>query len=154
LERDELIAQLRAHRDELAVQLRELAEPVRAPGVQMQFGKRAGDHTADAVLQMQRTMTAGQLQQVAADIDRALEKIQEDTYGICDECGQPIGEDRLEAITWALRCVRCQAAIVAEHEEQRRPIGLRPLPVLSVRAGSSLSCRDAQRTVLVRPISM
>ncbi len=63
----------------------------------MQFGKRAGDHTADAVLQMQRTMTAGQLQQVAADIDRALEKIQEDTYGICDECGQPIGEDRLGA---------------------------------------------------------
>ncbi len=109
MERDELTAQLRAHRDELAVQLRELAEPVRAPGVQMQFGKRAGDHTADAVLQMQRTMTAGQLQQVAADIDRVLEKLEDDTYGICDECGRPIGEERLEAIMWALRCVRCQA---------------------------------------------
>ena len=110
MERDELTALLRAHRDELAAQLRELAEPVRAPGVQMQFGKRAGDHTADAVLQMQRTMTAGQLQQVAADIDRVLEKLEEDTYGVCDECGQPIGEERLEAIMWALRCVRCQAA--------------------------------------------
>ena len=55
----------------------------------MQFGKRAGDHTADAVLQMQRTMTAGQLQQVAADIDRALEKIQEDTYGIQDSLHRP-----------------------------------------------------------------
>jgi RNA polymerase-binding transcription factor DksA len=109
LERDELTALLRAHRDELAAQLSELAEPVRAPGVQMQFGKRAGDHTADAVLQMQRTMTAGQLQQVAADIDRVLEKLEEDTYGICDECGQPIGDERLEAIMWALRCVRCQA---------------------------------------------
>ena len=109
MERDELLALLRAHREELAAQLRELAEPVRAPGVQMQFGKRAGDHTADAVLQMQRTMTAGQLQQVAADIDRVLEKLEEDTYGVCDECGQPIGEERLEAITWALRCVRCQA---------------------------------------------
>ena len=100
---------LRAHRDELAAQLRELAEPVRAPGVQMQFGKRAGDHTADAVLQMQRTVTAGQLQQVAGDIDRVLEKLEDNTYGICDECGQPIGEERLEAIMWALRCVRCQA---------------------------------------------
>ncbi len=110
MERDELTALLRTHRDELAAQLRELAEPVRGPGVQMQFGKRAGDHTADAVLQMQRTMTAGQLQQVADDIDRALEKLDEDTYGTCDECGQPIGEERLEAIMWAPRCVRCQAA--------------------------------------------
>jgi DnaK suppressor protein len=42
-------------------------------------------------------MTAGQLQQVAADIDRVLEKIEEDTYGVCDECGQPIGEERLGA---------------------------------------------------------
>ncbi len=109
LERDELTSLLRTHRDELEAQLRELAEPVRAPGVQMQFGQRAGDHTADAVLQMQRTMTAGQLQQVAADIDRVLHKLDEDTYGICDECGQPIGEERLEAIMWALRCVRCQA---------------------------------------------
>ena len=75
----------------------------------MQFGKRAGDHTADAVLQMQRTMTASQLQRVAADIDRVLEKLEEHTYGICDECGQPIGEERLEAIMWALRCVRCQS---------------------------------------------
>ena len=100
---------MRAHRKELAAQLSELAEPVRAPGVQMQFGKRAGDHTADAVLQMQMTMTAGQLQQVAADIDRVLEKLEEQTYGFCDECGQPIGEERLEAIMWATRCVSCQA---------------------------------------------
>jgi RNA polymerase-binding transcription factor DksA len=82
--------------------------PKRAPGVQMQFGKRAGDHTAYAVLQMQRTIIADQLQQVAADMDRVIDKLKKDTYGICDECGQPIGEERLEAITWALRCVRCQ----------------------------------------------
>ncbi len=66
LDRDQLISLLRAHRDALAAQLTELAEPVRAPGVQMQFGKRAGDHTADAVLQMTRTISAGQLAQVAA----------------------------------------------------------------------------------------
>ena len=53
----------------------------------MQFGKRAGDHTADAVLQMQRAMTAGQLQQVAADIDRVLEKLEEGTYGSVTSVG-------------------------------------------------------------------
>jgi DnaK suppressor protein len=86
----------------------ELAEPVRAPGVQMQFGKRAGDHTADAVLQMTRTISAGQLQRVATDIDRALEKLEDGSYGTCEECGRLIAPERLEALVWATRCVECQ----------------------------------------------
>ena len=107
--RDEVIALLEARRDDLAAELAELAEPVRAPGVQMQFGKRAGDHTADAVLQMTRTVTAGELHQVASEIDRALEKLGEGTYGVCDECGRPIAPERLEALQWATRCVDCQS---------------------------------------------
>lgn len=94
----------------LAEQLKDLAEPVRAPGVQMQFGKRAGDHTADAVMDMTRTMTAGQLARVLGDIDRALAKVAEDSYGVCDDCGRPIAPERLEALAWATRCVACQAA--------------------------------------------
>ncbi len=109
LERDEVIAFLEARRDDLAAQLTELAEPVRAPGVQMQFGKRAGDHTADAVLQMTRTVTAGELHHVAREIARALDKLEDGTYGTCDDCGQPIAPERLEALVWATRCVSCQA---------------------------------------------
>jgi len=109
LERDEILALLEARRDELAGQLAELAEPVRAPGVQMQFGKRAGDHTSDAVLQMTRTMTAGELYQVATEIARALEKLDDGTYGTCDVCRRPIAPERLEALAWATRCVSCQA---------------------------------------------
>jgi DnaK suppressor protein len=108
LDRDELIALLTDHRLRLEAQLAELAEPVRAPGVQMQFGKRAGDHTADAVLQMTRTISAGQLAQVAVDLGRALDKLQEDSYGTCDDCKQPIAPERLEALPWATRCVSCQ----------------------------------------------
>lgn len=109
MERDEVIALLEARRDDLAAELAELAEPVRAPGVQMQFGKRAGDHTADAVLQMTRTVTAGELHQVANEIARALEKLGEGTYGVCDACGEPIAPERLEALVWATRCVSCQS---------------------------------------------
>jgi len=108
LDRDQLIVLLTDRRQALAAQLAELAEPVRAPGVQMQFGKRAGDHTADAVLQMTRTISAGQLAQVAGDIDRALEKLEEGTYGTCDDCGRSIAPERLEALPWATRCVSCQ----------------------------------------------
>ena len=40
-----------------------------------------------------------------ADVDRALEKVDEGSYGRCDVCGNPIGEGRLHALPWAVRCV-------------------------------------------------
>ena len=41
-----------------------------------------------------------------ADVDRALAKVDEGTYGTCDVCGDPIPEGRLEALPWATRCVK------------------------------------------------
>lgn len=42
------------------------------------------------------------------DIDEALRKIEEGTYGICDECEGEIPLGRLNAMPFALRCVDCQ----------------------------------------------
>lgn len=42
------------------------------------------------------------------NIDQALERLDEGTYGICEECGQEIGKKRLEVIPFALCCVQCQ----------------------------------------------
>ncbi len=50
---------------------------------------------------------------IALDVERALEKIEEGTYGVCDECGEPVPLARLRALPWAIRCVRCQE----KHEE-------------------------------------
>lgn len=97
-------------RAELADQVDDLARPVTAPGVQVQFGKRAGDHTSDAVMQMTRRMTAGELAHLIAEIDRALEKLADGTYELCDGCGGPIGSERQEALPWATLCVKCKAA--------------------------------------------
>ena len=49
--------------------------------------------------------------QVVADIDQALLRIKEGTYGICARCGKPIDERRLEAIPTARYDAACQAAI-------------------------------------------
>ena len=38
-------------------------------------------------------------------VERALEKLGEGTYGVCDVCGSEIGTERLEAIPWAVRCI-------------------------------------------------
>jgi RNA polymerase-binding protein DksA len=44
-------------------------------------------------------------QQTLAQIDRALAKIDDGTYGICERCGKPIAEERLRARPWATLCI-------------------------------------------------
>lgn len=51
--------------------------------------------------------------QMVADIDQALLRIEEGTYGVCIECGKPIDERRLEAMPTARYDAACQAAIEA-----------------------------------------
>jgi DnaK suppressor protein len=43
-------------------------------------------------------------------INAALERIEEGTYGHCLNCEEPIGEKRLRALPWAELCIRCQEA--------------------------------------------
>ena len=113
---DEIVSALVARRAEISGEVAELAEPVRAPGVQVQFGKRAGDHTSDAVLQMTQRVAAGELSHVTEEIDWALAKVEAGTYGLCDGCGEPIARERLEALPWAALCVSCKAAGVTGDE--------------------------------------
>jgi DnaK suppressor protein len=41
------------------------------------------------------------------EIERALEKLDEGTYGICERCGKPISPDRLEAMPATAFCIAC-----------------------------------------------
>ena len=51
--------------------------------------------------------------QVLADIDAALKRIDDGTYGTCTVCGKQIAEERLEAYPWAALCI--DDARQAEH---------------------------------------
>src|ERR671938_2168432 len=51
--------------------------------------------------------------QLIADIDQALLRIDEGSYGVCARCGEPIPEARLEAMPTARYDAACQAAIEA-----------------------------------------
>ena len=51
--------------------------------------------------------------QMIADIDQALLRIDEGTYGVCARCGKPIDERRLEAMPTARYDAACQAQIEA-----------------------------------------
>jgi DnaK suppressor protein len=43
--------------------------------------------------------------EVVAEIDAALGRIEDGTYGTCTACGKPIGKERLEARPWATLCI-------------------------------------------------
>ena len=92
------------HIDFLETQLDLLTQPpVDTGGIS--FGKRVGEGTSMAVDRLSQVAVHDRLQTTLADVERALAKLDEGTYGTCDVCGEPIGEERLEVLPWAVRCV-------------------------------------------------
>jgi DnaK suppressor protein len=93
---------------ELEVELGRLTAPP-TTGAAVSFGKRVGDGTTEAVERLSTTATARSITHSIGDIDRALVKIDDGTYGKCDVCGNDIGSARLDALPAASRCVECAA---------------------------------------------
>jgi DnaK suppressor protein len=92
-------------RDELRDELATLTAEPRDPMGAVSFGKRVGEGTSQAVERIAQVDAAKQLDAKLRDVERALEKLGEGTYGVCDVCGSGIGTERLEAIPWAVRCI-------------------------------------------------
>jgi DnaK suppressor protein len=92
-------------RDELRDELATLTAEPRDPMGAVSFGKRVGEGTSQAVERIAQVDAAKQLDAKLRDVERALEKLGEGTYGVCDVCGSGIGTERLAAIPWAVRCI-------------------------------------------------
>ena len=43
------------------------------------------------------------------DIDRALQKIEQGRFGVCENCGEKISKKRLQAVPYARFCINCKA---------------------------------------------
>lgn len=88
----------------LEEQLAELTKPVGELG-SISFGKRVGEGTSMAVDRLAAVSAQEHLLAMLEDVRRALQRVQDGTYGVCEVCGTPIPEGRLEARPWATRCV-------------------------------------------------
>jgi RNA polymerase-binding transcription factor len=84
-----------------------LTTVTRDPSATIGFGKRVGEGTSEAIGRIERVGQADVLAAKLADVERALAKFDEGTYGVCDRCGDTIAPERLEAIPWTALCVRC-----------------------------------------------
>ncbi len=77
----------------------------------------SGDESQDMFNREMDATIGEQAGQRLRDVERALEKVDEGTYGLSDESGEPIARGRLEAVPEALRTMDEQQSF----ERERRP---------------------------------
>jgi DnaK suppressor protein len=74
-----------------------------------QFDEEGGEGgTANIDRELDLALSARALAAID-EIDQALAKIGAGTYGICEQCGQPIPQPRLRALPYAALCVACKS---------------------------------------------
>ncbi len=94
---------------ELELEERRLAGPAVEASAPVQYGKRAGDHVAEAADRHARAQAGAELVKLGAEVRAALERLAKGSYGVCASCGESIPRARLEALPWATQCVACKA---------------------------------------------
>jgi len=106
-----LRSRLEKEQKRLAEELEQLKASVRSADERREgspFGKREEEATESFELE-KRLALEKRMKDQLADIEQALHKFDEGTYGLCDSCGQPIDPDRLEALPQARLCLSCKA---------------------------------------------
>jgi RNA polymerase-binding protein DksA len=75
----------------------------------------SGDHIADSATETYLREIDGGLEENAehllVEINAALGRIDDGSYGLCSVCGRPIGEERLEAVPYATLCIDDKRAL-------------------------------------------
>lgn len=86
----------------------ELGEPIESPG-QMTYGSQAA--AASEVFAQQRDLALRDRERIQLRlVEEALRRLDDGTFGICVDCGNPVGGERLQAIPWAATCIECARA--------------------------------------------
>ena len=97
---------LEKKRARLTAEMARLSAPPEETGG-ISFGKRVGEGTSMAVDRLQEVAAHEKAHAVLQEVTRSLKKLDQGTYGKCDECERDIASERLEALPWATYCVRC-----------------------------------------------
>ena len=71
------------------------------------FGKREEEATESMELE-KRLELENRLQLMLTEVDKALLKMDNGTYGLCDMCNLPIDPARMEALPQAILCMSCR----------------------------------------------
>ena len=115
-ELDEVLAELNEHADRLRHELHDQEEEL--AGLMRDAGDGAGQDQADlgaTSFERDHELTVvNNSREMLAQTERALARIEDGTYGVCESCGNPIGKMRLMAFPRATLCMSCK-----QREERR-----------------------------------
>jgi DnaK suppressor protein len=121
IESVELYERLKKEKAELSEkleQLRALGQPSAERKEGSPYGKR--EEGADEASELEKRLVLVQrLEESLNEVEHALQKYEAGTYGLCDSCGQPIEQGRLEAIPQASLCLHCKSQQAKETKGAR-----------------------------------
>jgi len=99
--------------------IQEIDDEVRAFGADHELAEGVDNHIgddSDIVYEQERLLTVREeLNNRRHSIEQALKSMDKGTWGICENCGQPIAPERLEALPFVTLCINCQ-----ELQDRRR----------------------------------
>ncbi len=78
-------------------------------GQQIGYGNHMADDASDAFEQAKSLALRRHLESLLAEVNEALHRLSDGTYGVCQACGHAIDVARLEALPYASLCLRCKA---------------------------------------------
>jgi len=96
-------AQLEAERDSLRAQLDEMG----FGGSGLNYDSNFADSSQVTAERGEAEALASTLKETLEEVEHALTKLDDGTFGVCEECGKPINPARLEAMPAARCCIDC-----------------------------------------------
>ena len=114
---DQARSRLEAERDQAFRRLANLTDDFDAMVAASRDTNADDEHDPEgATIAFERSQVAAlvrQAQDQLVEIDAAMSRLDAGTYGTCEGCGTPIGDDRLRARPAARACIRCAASASA-----------------------------------------
>ncbi|MFA6307270.1 MAG: TraR/DksA C4-type zinc finger protein [Patescibacteria group bacterium] len=108
---EEIKADLEARRDELKKELASSTDQVAENDYDAKFvdlGDKDDENAAEVAMFEKNLSMEKTLEISLYNANKALKKIEEGKYGICEKCGGPINPDRLKAFPSATSCMKCK----------------------------------------------
>ncbi|MFL6565778.1 MAG: TraR/DksA family transcriptional regulator [Burkholderiales bacterium] len=114
---EELKAIVEQRRDTLLRELGQDLDRMRSDGLEQVVGAvpDPGDESVQSLIQDLDQAEASRDLAELRTLDAARARLHEGSYGICSNCGQDIGFERLRAYPGAERCIRCQTQFEKTH---------------------------------------
>jgi DnaK suppressor protein len=120
-------ARLSSRRDEIQSELTSLAAELESFGVEQEIERGGlGNHMAEdgtSVQEQERNLAvSADLRDIVDQIESALARLDEGTYGTCQRCGRPINPERLEAFPYVAHCIDCQTILEGQLPGRLAPL--------------------------------